>query len=332
MMAAVISARAAAVRRSSSVSISAARRALAATPAPAPTPTPTTQQPVSAPEAAPVQPPPQLRGWRYALAKGTAVSLGLETRAAVATRRAQTLYTKCASAAQQSGVFYIRTCALPNTFQTWFAVTQLHLWMCTGRLRRAGADGHAVARALVDAFIADVEVRMGQLQVARIDASLRTLVAQLYGMSLAYDEGIVGSDATLYAALWRSVRLRAAWHRTASMADLAGGRAQQPDRHDRRAGAGGAAHPARSPTGRAPRRDHPRGRPGRVPVCAGGARPTARKLTSVCLWRWCGAERTGPLPRPLRVGCPRHHACRRSCTGIEGNGRGRGGRPRAVAT
>jgi len=40
-------------------------------------------------------------------------------------------------------------------------------------------------------------------QVARIDSSLKVLVAQMYGMSLAYDEGIVGDDATLYAALWR---------------------------------------------------------------------------------------------------------------------------------
>ena len=41
--------------------------------------------------------------------------------------------------------------------------------------------------------------------MTRIDASLKTLVAQMYGMSLAYDEGIVGDDPTLYAALWRSV-------------------------------------------------------------------------------------------------------------------------------
>ena len=39
----------------------------------------------------------------------------------------------------------------------------------------------------------------------RIDASLKTLIAQMYGMSLAYDEGIVAGDPVLYAALWRYV-------------------------------------------------------------------------------------------------------------------------------
>ena len=84
-------------------------------------------------------------------------------------RRAQTLYGRCAGAAQQAGAFYIRTCALPNTFQTWFAITQLHVWITIARLRREGDGGRDASAALVDAFIQDVEIRMGKLGVSPRD-------------------------------------------------------------------------------------------------------------------------------------------------------------------
>jgi len=65
--------------------------------------------------------------------------------------------------------------------------------------------------------------------VARIDASLKVLVAQMYGMSLAYDEGIVGDDATLYAALWRcgpaAARAGGPWWVRAGSCAAASGRA-----------------------------------------------------------------------------------------------------------
>jgi len=121
------------------------------------------EQPNGQPQPQPL--PPKLTGWKYALAKATAVSLGLETRSATAVRRAQSMYGPCARAAQQSGAFYVKTCKLPNTFQTWFSVTQLHLWMIIARLRRDGQDGQAAASALMDAFISDIELRMGALGV-----------------------------------------------------------------------------------------------------------------------------------------------------------------------
>lgn len=34
------------------------------------------------------------------------------------------------------GTEFYRRCGLPDTMQSWFLVTQLHLWMCLVRLKQ----------------------------------------------------------------------------------------------------------------------------------------------------------------------------------------------------
>jgi cytochrome b pre-mRNA-processing protein 3 len=51
-------------------------------------------------------------------------------------------------------------CSLPDTFQSWFLVAHLHVWLCLVRLKREGKDGAVVIREVVTAFWHDMEQRM----------------------------------------------------------------------------------------------------------------------------------------------------------------------------
>lgn len=44
---------------------------------------------------------------------------------------------------------FIEELALPDTFQTWFSVTTLHMWLCLVRLRKEGVEGQLVKKNFV---------------------------------------------------------------------------------------------------------------------------------------------------------------------------------------
>ncbi|KAG6853294.1 hypothetical protein C0991_005389 [Blastosporella zonata] len=95
----------------------------------------------------------------------------------LAGRRALLLYEHVAAVApdadtlfwQQQGAFFFALqlpsrspcpgCRLPPTFQSWFTVTNLHIWMLTVRLR-ALPDGKEYTQALIDHFFIDIEDRI----------------------------------------------------------------------------------------------------------------------------------------------------------------------------
>ena len=55
-------------------------------------------------------------------------------------------------------------CHLPPTFQSWFTVTNLHVWILTTRLRALPAPhGEAHIQGLIDHFFLDVEDRIRQV-------------------------------------------------------------------------------------------------------------------------------------------------------------------------
>ena len=71
-------------------------------------------------------------------------------------------------------------CSLPDTFQSWFLIAHLHVWLCLVRLKREGKDGSLVIREVVTTFWYDVEQRMRVLGVSCVRltemAGLRKLV------------------------------------------------------------------------------------------------------------------------------------------------------------
>ena len=56
---------------------------------------------------------------------------------------------------------------MPDSFQSWFIVAHLHVWLCTVRLREEGEDGKFVMHELVRLFWEDVEQRVTAMGVRK---------------------------------------------------------------------------------------------------------------------------------------------------------------------
>ncbi|KAI9446035.1 hypothetical protein H4582DRAFT_1803982 [Lactarius indigo] len=165
-------------------------------------------------------------------------ALGYGSSHQVAARRALALYEQlCAGRVEEEREFWARECHLPPTFQSWFIVTNLHIWMLTTRLRALPAP-HAQAhiQGLIDHFFLDVEDRIRQVlqpqsqppgQPPRTPASaaepttapkrgrapealvtkqMKIFREQWAGLGVALDLALAqNSDAELAAAMWRNL-------------------------------------------------------------------------------------------------------------------------------
>ncbi|KAI8369266.1 ubiquinol-cytochrome C chaperone-domain-containing protein [Radiomyces spectabilis] len=139
---------------------------------------------------------------------GLARIMGYYSKNSTAIRSSHSLYKACAQQMEQNKVFFIEECKLPDNFQTWFAVTQLHVWMLMVHLRAHG-QGKLYIQELVNRFFEDAEVRMreqhGITQQKVINSYIKDLLAQFHGGVVAYDEGMCKDDPVLAAALWRNL-------------------------------------------------------------------------------------------------------------------------------
>ncbi|KAG9304420.1 hypothetical protein G9A89_019982 [Geosiphon pyriformis] len=126
----------------------------------------------------------------------------------VALRVVEELYPLCAKQIMENKQFYIETCGLPETFQTWFCVTHLHVWMLMVRLRPE-KDGKRLNQTLVNEFFMNAEWRIRHkydVTTNRIVTGyLKDLRNQFAGGIAAYDEGFFKDDSILAAALWRNI-------------------------------------------------------------------------------------------------------------------------------
>ncbi|RXW17004.1 hypothetical protein EST38_g8851 [Candolleomyces aberdarensis] len=93
---------------------------------------------------------------------GFAKVLGYGSPKQLAARRAFVLYEKIAAMKpDEDKAFWLNDCYLPPTFQSWFTVTNLHVWLLTVRLRALPAEhGRHYQQALIDHFFIDVEDRV----------------------------------------------------------------------------------------------------------------------------------------------------------------------------
>ena len=57
---------------------------------------------------------------------------------------------------------------MPDSFQSWFLVAHLHVWLCMVRLKREGKDGDYLMKQVVSTFWYGVEQRMNVLGVSGI--------------------------------------------------------------------------------------------------------------------------------------------------------------------
>ncbi|TPX72126.1 hypothetical protein SpCBS45565_g00677 [Spizellomyces sp. 'palustris'] len=101
---------------------------------------------------------------------------------------------------------FLQALNLPDNFQTWFAMTLLHVWIYNARLRAEGLEGKEMKQEIFDHIWLDVEIKIHKAGVKRqLSKIMSNLVSAYYGQSLAYDEGLYYGDAILAGALWRNL-------------------------------------------------------------------------------------------------------------------------------
>ncbi|KAG7199889.1 hypothetical protein KM043_014335 [Ampulex compressa] len=95
---------------------------------------------------------------------------------------------------------------MPDTFLSWFLITELHVWMLMMRFMAEGKYGKFVRKHLVAAMWEDVSMRVTKLgpinKNVRSD-QLTELFYQFNAAIIGYDEGIMSDDKVLAGALWR---------------------------------------------------------------------------------------------------------------------------------
>lgn len=117
------------------------------------------------------------------------------------------LYICCVELAPHDS--FIREFDLPDTFNSWFRITELHLWMVLCRLAAEGKEGKTMRNFIITNTWTDIEKKSKKLQdsgsVATRKEGLTVLSEQFKASLFAYDEGLLDSDKALAGALWRNL-------------------------------------------------------------------------------------------------------------------------------
>ncbi|KAL8619274.1 hypothetical protein ACOMHN_056918 [Nucella lapillus] len=130
---------------------------------------------------------------------------GLQYPKAVLNLSGFRLYICCTELVDHQQFF--KELTMPDTFNSWFLVTDLHVWLSMVRLAHLGKDGRLLRNCLVKALWEDVEARSKQLgEAASLTArkeGVRQLADLFHASLFAYDEGLLGNDQVLAGAVWR---------------------------------------------------------------------------------------------------------------------------------
>uniref|UniRef100_A0A7N4P918 Ubiquinol-cytochrome c reductase complex assembly factor 1 n=1 Tax=Sarcophilus harrisii TaxID=9305 RepID=A0A7N4P918_SARHA len=97
-------------------------------------------------------------------------------------------------------------CQMPDTFNSWFLITLLHVWMCLVRMKQEGRSGNYMCRIIVHFMWEDVEQRGRVMGVNSyiLKKNMLIMTNSFYAGILGYDEGILSDDHGLAAAIWRT--------------------------------------------------------------------------------------------------------------------------------
>ncbi|XP_057339115.1 ubiquinol-cytochrome-c reductase complex assembly factor 1 [Microplitis mediator] len=97
---------------------------------------------------------------------------------------------------------------MPDTFFSWFLVTELHVWMLMVRLMAAGREGVETRHNLVGALWQDTDVRkkqLGNVSNSVVRTHIQEMGYQFNAAIIGYDEGLLGNDHVLAGAVWRRI-------------------------------------------------------------------------------------------------------------------------------
>ena len=132
------------------------------------------------------------------------------------------LLTICAQ--RPDVVKFFETFNMPDTFYSWFLITELHVWLLGSRLMGEGDEGRIVRNSMVEALWVDCDTRakaLGDMSSSTRAKHIASVAEEFQASLFIYDEGLTGSDIVLANALWRRFFL--------SMHELEEGAAPLPD-------------------------------------------------------------------------------------------------------
>ncbi|CEH13214.1 Ubiquinol cytochrome c reductase assembly protein CBP3 [Ceraceosorus bombacis] len=122
------------------------------------------------------------------------------------------LYDLCAQQSYYDEEFWHQECGLPRTYQVWFQLTNLHVYLLLVRFRAMPPkQAQIYTQELVNHFFIDAESRMRSrfgISTSRlVKGYMRDLHVQHRGAVLGFDEGLAqtDTDAALAAAIWRNI-------------------------------------------------------------------------------------------------------------------------------
>ncbi|EGG01176.1 uncharacterized protein MELLADRAFT_111234 [Melampsora larici-populina 98AG31] len=125
------------------------------------------------------------------------------------------LYDHCSNQFQLEKSFWINECGLPDSFQTWFQITQLHMWILIVRFRSMKNNlGRTYIQEFVNHGFLDTEhrIRSTPYKVTKnslIKSYMKTMLDQHYGFLVGFDWALAtdqdGSDSVLVEAVWRNL-------------------------------------------------------------------------------------------------------------------------------
>ncbi|KAF7321392.1 hypothetical protein MKEN_00659500 [Mycena kentingensis (nom. inval.)] len=168
--------------------------------------------------------------------------IGMGSPRSLAQIRTFVLYERIAALrADEEKVFWRNDCALPPTFQSWFTVITLHIWMLVVRFRALPPTyGKRYAECIVEHFFQDVEDRVRAIMQPTHNFKPYTFISTFYvnpnapkttdkkeklsnaperlvsqqlkifkeqwtGFSLSLDLALVKGDMEMAAAVWRNL-------------------------------------------------------------------------------------------------------------------------------
>lgn len=102
--------------------------------------------------------------------------------------------------------FFFKHFNMPDTFFSWFLVTELHVWMIMVRYMANENDGKIVRNNAVAAMWQDSQARIDKLGPVKSkikNEHLQEISYQFNAAIIDYDEGIQSDDKVLAGALWR---------------------------------------------------------------------------------------------------------------------------------
>uniref|UniRef100_A0A1B6LGQ9 Ubiquinol-cytochrome c chaperone domain-containing protein n=1 Tax=Graphocephala atropunctata TaxID=36148 RepID=A0A1B6LGQ9_9HEMI len=103
-------------------------------------------------------------------------------------------------------IWFFKEMSLPDTFNSWFLVTELHVWMLMVKAMELGNNGRVIRNYIVEAMWADVSMKSRKLGAENYSAAreqTKLLGDQFQAALVTYDEGLLSDDKVLASALWR---------------------------------------------------------------------------------------------------------------------------------